>query len=71
MDQIKGNYITMELMADTLYQEAQVNLYNNKIWCVKSSHYFATRHTSWVPMATAVSELANNYKKVVEATMYE
>ena len=55
MQKTKDDYRTIEVMADTLYQSAQVNLYNNKIWCVQSYHYFGTRHTAWTPMATAVT----------------
>ena len=55
MEKTKIRYRTIELMADTLYQSAQVNLYNNRIWCVLSSHYFRTRHVSFAPMAVAVT----------------
>ena len=56
-------------MTETLYSIAQVNLYNNQIWCVASFHYFPTRFTAYGLLATAVTDLSRNYDSVVEATL--
>jgi hypothetical protein len=52
-------YDTMQMMSDMPYQEAQINLYTNQIWCVLSYHYFATRFAAFGPLRNAVETLSS------------
>ena len=58
-------------MADIPYQEAQVNLYINKIWCVISYHFFSSRFQYFAPLAVSLDSLASSFSKVVDATIDE
>lgn len=64
-------YGTMKIFADIPYHQAQISLYNNRIWCVLSYHYFETRFASFQPLSVAVDELATQYMKVVQSTINE
>ena len=61
----------MQFMAATLREEAQVNLYNNQIWCVVTYHYFPNHQSIYPKLATSVTDLSNNFAAVVEATLNE
>ena len=61
----------MQFITATLREEAQVNFYNNQIWCVITQHYFPNHQNIYPRLATSVTELSKNFAAVVEATLNE
>ena len=61
----------MSLFADIPYQQAQINLYNNKIWCGLSYNYLKTRTAAFLALPGAVNQLATAFSQVIEETMTE
>jgi len=61
----------MQSMADIPYQVSQINLYNNKIWCVQDYHFQTSNYSQFYPpLSAAVLKLTSEFSRSLKDTIY-
>jgi len=65
MTQASSMYFTIQKMSDIPYQQAQINLYNNRIWCSMTYHFFSNIDGFFPLLGNAVDELALKFGQVI------
>ena len=55
----------MQKLADIPYQEAQINLYTNRIWCLVTYHFFSKDQVYQDRISSATNVLASSYTNLM------